>query len=259
MFNPHRKVSSTGQVILGFGAFSSVITLWTIITGLGLVSQAMLPSPMSVINAFYQLGIESGTLWIASAVSLGRILLALVLVMAIGIPFGIVLGASPVLNRFFSPLIDPFRSAPVVALLPLFVMWFGIDEAMKIAFLFTCAVVYLVPMVRDAVIAVPFTYWESAKDLGATDVECITKSVLPIALPRIFDAVATSMSIGWTYITVAEYVNATSGLGQLIQNARRFSAMDQVFVGILTIILLALVSYSAFNLLRKKLFKWEIA
>jgi ABC-type nitrate/sulfonate/bicarbonate transport system permease component len=65
-----------------------------------------------------------------------------------------------------SPLIDPFRSAPVVALLPILVMWLGIGETMKIAFLFIGAVVYLIPMVRDAIQAVPQSYWTSARDLG---------------------------------------------------------------------------------------------
>lgn len=67
-----------------------------------------------------------------------------------------------------------------------------------------------------------------------------------------------STSILWTYITVAEYVNAGAGLGQLIQNARRFSAMDQVFVGIITIVVLALLTHTALTYLRNKLlYHWE--
>ena len=62
----------------------------------------------------------------------------------------------------------------------------------------------------------------------------------------------------WTYITVAEYVNAESGLGQLIQNALRFSAMDQVFVGIGVIVALALVTHQGLHWLKPRLFPWEI-
>jgi ABC-type nitrate/sulfonate/bicarbonate transport system permease component len=61
----------------------------------------------------------------------------------------------------------------------------------------------------------------------------------------------------WTYITVAEYVNAKAGLGQLIQNARRFSAWDQVFAGIIVIIALALVTYQAMLFAKRRLYAWE--
>jgi hypothetical protein len=95
----------------------------------------------------------------------------------IGIPIGIVMGAAPQVNAALSPLVDPFRSAPVVALLPILVMWMGIGESMKIAFLFIGAVVYLIPMVRDAIQAVPQSYWIGARDLGATPWECIRSAV----------------------------------------------------------------------------------
>jgi ABC-type nitrate/sulfonate/bicarbonate transport system permease component len=75
--------------------------------------------------------------------------------------------------------------------------------------------------------------------------------------PRIADAIIVSISVMWTYITVAEYVNAQKGLGQLIQNARRFSAMDQVFAGILVIVALALFTYRVMSALKRKLYPWE--
>jgi ABC-type nitrate/sulfonate/bicarbonate transport system permease component len=136
-------------------------------------------------------------------------------------------------------------------------VWLGIGEEMKIAFLFLGAVVFVIPMVRDAVVAVPSTYWISARDLGATPFEAVRLSVLPMALPRIADAIIVAVSVMWTYITVAEYVNAEKGLGQLIQNARRFSAMDQVLVGIFVIIALALVTYQAMSSIKRRLFPWE--
>lgn len=255
MLNPHIKISSVGAKILGCISFAVVLAVWSVLSGFDLVSNTKLPSPLQVLGAFQQLIV--GPLPEAILASFSRILAAAAIVLLIGIPVGILMGASPIVNGFLSPLVDPFRSAPIVALLPVFVMWFGIDELMKITFLFVCAVVYLIPMVRDAIVSVPYNYWEGAKDLGASDTECITKAVLPIAAPRIFDASVVSISILWTYITVAEYVNAGAGLGQLIQNARRFSAMDQVFVGIFVIIGLALATYTLLMALRRKLYHWE--
>ncbi|MEM6957080.1 MAG: ABC transporter permease subunit, partial [Myxococcota bacterium] len=193
----------------------------------------------------------------ATIASVARVFKAGVLVVVVGVPIGVIMGSSPRVNAFLSPLIDPLRSAPVVAILPILVMWLGIDEAMKIAFLFAGAVVFLVPMVRDAMQAVSQQYWVAARDLGATPFEATWHAVLPLAKPRIADAIIVAVSVMWTYITVAEYVNADEGIGQLIQNARRFSAMDQVFVGIGVIIALALITYGVMTAIKRRLYPWE--
>jgi ABC-type nitrate/sulfonate/bicarbonate transport system permease component len=259
LFNPHAHPKASAKQVIGGLSFTLVIAIWWGIAASGLVSSNKLPSPLDVINAFSYLIWDHGhsMLWDATLASLGRIAMAAVLVLAIGVPTGVVMGSSPIINAALSPLVDPFRSAPIVALLPILVMWLGIGEEMKITFLFLGSVVYLIPLVRDAMVSVPYSYWETAKDLGATDIECITHAVLPIAMPRIFDAAIVATSILWTYITVAEYVNADSGLGQLIQNARRFSAMDQVFAGIITIVALALITHTLLTKLRMKLYFWE--
>jgi ABC-type nitrate/sulfonate/bicarbonate transport system permease component len=181
------------------------------------------------------------------------------LVVFLGLPLGVAMGANPRVNAALSPLVDPFRSAPIVAVLPVLVMWLGIGEASKLTFLFLGSVVYLIPMVRDAIQAVPQTYFISARDLGATPFEAVRHAVLPMAMPRIADAVIVAVSVMWTYITVAEYVNAEVGLGQLISNARRFSAMDQVFVGLIVIIGLALLTYQGMVWLKRRLYPWEVA
>lgn len=258
-WNPYAAMSPGLRRQLGIASVATVLVLWAGIAALGVVSPTRLPSPWAVAQAMLYLTWNEGNsmLFNATLWSAGRVFAAGLLVIAIGIPVGVMMGAAPRLNALLSPLIDPFRSAPVVALLPILVMWLGIGEVMKIAFLFIGAVVYLVPMVRDAIQAVPQSYYISARDLGATPWECITKAVLPMAMPRIADAVVVSISVMWTYITVAEYVNAREGLGQLIQNARRFSAMDQVFAGIIVIIALALVTYQLMRLLKRKLYPWE--
>jgi ABC-type nitrate/sulfonate/bicarbonate transport system permease component len=257
--NPHIPLSPASKRFTALAAFGLVLLIWSALSFGGVVSPNKLPSPLDVLNAFGYLAYHEGQSLLGTAIlgSLGRILAAATLVVAVGLPIGVMMGASPKLNAFLSPLIDPFRSAPVVALLPIFVMWLGIGETMKITFLFMGAVVYMIPLVRDAMVSVPYSFWEGTRDLGGTYWECITKGVLPIAAPRIFDAAIVSTSILWTYITVAEYVNADSGLGQLIQNARRFSAMDQVFAGIITIIVLALLTHTTLSVIKRKIYHWE--
>lgn len=227
------------------------------------VSKNILPSPLACLKAFVYLAWnpekQESMLLNATIASISRVVFATVLVIIAGLPLGVLMGSFPKINAILSPLIDPFRSAPIAALLPIFMMWFGIGEGMKIAFLFAASVVYFVPMVRDAIQAVPSIYWISAVDLGATSWETIKYSLIPIALPRIADAVVTTFSIMFTYLCVSEAVNAQDGLGLLIEDARRFSAMDQVFVGIFVIIGLALLNYKVLVFLKNKLFPWELA
>lgn len=258
-WNPYAVLAPSLRRKLGVASVAAVLIIWSLVSASGMVSPTKLPAPWAVLQALSYLAWHEGKslLLIATMWSVGRVLAAGVLVLAIGIPIGVAMGAAPRINAILSPLIDPFRSAPVVALLPILVMWLGIGETMKIAFLFIGAVVYLIPMVRDAILAVPQSYWISARDLGATPWECVRKAIVPMAMPRIADAVIVGISVMWTYITVAEYVNAREGLGQLIQNARRFSAMDQVFAGIFVIIALALLTYQLMLALKKKLYPWE--
>ena len=248
---------------LGVGSVLLVLMVWGLLAGLSIVHPSKLPAPWDVASAFIRLAWDGdrgeSLLLTATYWSLRRVLFAGTFVVLVGVPIGVTMGASPYVNAALSPLVDPFRSAPIVAVLPILVMWLGIHENVKVAFLFLGAVVYLIPMVRDAIQAVPRTYWISARDLGATPWEAVRLSVIPIALPRIADAIIVSVSIMWTYITVAEYVNAERGLGHLIQNAKRFSAMDQVFVGIGVIILLALATYFVMSAVKRKLFPWETA
>ena len=201
--------------------------------------------------------VSKSILFDATKASVFRVFTATLFSLFIGLPVGMLMGASARINAFLSPIVDPMRSAPVVVFMPLFIMWLGIGEPMKISFLILCAVLQLIPAVRDAVIAVNKNYWISGVDLGATPLESVWHNVIPLAKPRIFTAVINSVSTMWTYITVAEYVNADKGLGQLIQNAKRFSAMDQVFVGIFVIIFLSLITYQGMMFIKNKLYPWE--
>ena len=241
-WNPYLALDPTRRRLLGLASVVGVVILWAALAASGLLSKNQLPSPWSVAEAFAYLSWYEGKsqLAVATMWSVGRVAAASLLVMIVGIPMGILMGASP-----------------KAALLPIMVMWFGIGEGMKIAFLFVGSIVYLTPLVRDAIRSVPEQYLIAAKDIGATQLECITKVLVPLAMPRIMDAIIVGVSVSWTYITVAEYVNAQEGLGQLIANAKRLSAMDQVFAGIIVIMAVALLTYQALMWLKQSLYKWE--
>lgn len=264
-WNPHVPLPPATRRGLALCSVLCVVALWAAVSGLGWATPAFLPAPWDVARALVGLlhrvtaeGSESPLL-VAAAWSTGRVVTAVVLMVLTGVPLGILMGASTRAEAMLSPLVDPLRYAPITAFLPLFILWFGIEESMKVAFLWFGGVVYLIPMVRDAVRAVPVDFVVQAEDIGFTPWECVRHVLVPLALPRIADAIIVDFGIAWTYIVVAEYVNAKEGLGMLIQVARRLSATDQVFALIATILVLALVTDSALRAARRRLFPWEIA
>lgn len=141
MWNPYLPVPARRRRWLGLSAVAAVVIVWAVITGLGLVGPNKLPAPWAAGKAFLYLAWDAETgrslLLTAMLWSVGRVLAAGLLVVAIGVPVGVMMGASPYINACLSPLVDPFRSAPIVALLPILVMWLGIGEAMKIVFCFS--------------------------------------------------------------------------------------------------------------------------
>lgn len=259
MWNPHEPLSPGQRRLLGAVGIGLALVVWSAGNLLIEKGDYFLPAPWTVAAKLVSMLQAEGNLNLLTAIgwSLRRVLIAMVLVIAIGVPVGVLMGSSPRINAVLSPLVDPMRSAPIVAVLPIIVLWFGIEETAKVVFLWLGAAVFLVPMVRDAIVAVPREHLVLAEDLGARPFEAIRHSVLPLALPRVFDAIIVAVSIEWTYITVAEYVNAKSGLGYLIQTSKRLSANDGVFAGILVILLLALITDQTLKWSKRKLFPWE--
>jgi len=259
MWNPHEPLSAGTRRALGAVGLIIALLLWS--GGNLMIDKGdyFLPAPWTVAAKLLSMLQAEGSLNLLTAVgwSLRRVLIAMVLVVGVGVPVGVLMGSSPRINAVLSPLVDPMRSAPIVAVLPIIVLWFGIEETAKVVFLWLGAAVFLIPMVRDAVVAVAREHLILAEDLGATPLEAIRHSVLPLAMPRIFDAIIVAVSIEWTYITVAEYVNAKAGLGYLIQTSKRLSANDGVFAGILVILLLALITDQVLKRLKRRLFPWE--
>src|SRR5438045_6684889 len=109
---------------------------------------------------------------------------------------------------------------PISAFVPLLILWFGIYESQKIAFLFLGVFVYLLPVVVSAIRAVPEELVQTALTLGASKWQVVRTVLVPAALPEIFDSFRVMNAILWTYVILAEAVNPGGGLGYIIELAR---------------------------------------
>ena len=241
---------------LGLVAPVGVIAGWCLVSYGGLAPADFLPSPTEVVKGTLQLFLQYDLLQ-AILVSTRRIALAFLLASAVALPLGILMGAFTPVNRLFEPIVSPLRYMPISAFIPLLILWFGIYEKQKIAFLFLGVFVYLLPVVVTAIRAVPDELVQTALTLGATRMQTIWTVLLPAALPEIFDSFRVMNAISWTYVILAEAVNPEHGLGYMVELARTHQKASWSFAGLLVIGGIGLFTDFVIRSLSALLFRWR--
>ncbi len=221
-----------------------------------LVPAFFLPAPHEVIKSLLYLIFEKNLLS-AVAVSAVRIIKAFALSLAVAVPLGIAMGSFDAINRIFDPIVAPMRYLPITAFIPLLILWFGIDEAQKVAFLFVGTVVYLLPAVVDAIRLVPEELVQTAFTLGATKAQVIRTVLIPAAMPQIFDSFRVMNAIAWTYIILAELVNPQNGIGYILQLAQSHAKPEWSFAGILVVGVIGILTDLIIRAINRLLFSWR--
>lgn len=259
------------QLWIGMALPLLVLGLWIGFTAGSrpLVGPLFLPSPAEVLKVLVRdlfLGKQVGTdyhvevvrvLLDAAGASSLRISVAFLLATAVAVPLGILMGAFEPINRFIDPIMAPLRYMPISAFIPLTILWFGIGEVQKIAFLFLGVFVYLLPVVISAIRAVPEELVQTARTLGAGRLQVITSVLMPAAMPDIFDSFRVMNAISWTYVILAEFVNTTRGLGYLIKLAGDRVKTAEMFAGVIIIGIIGLCTDALIRGAGKLLFPWR--
>ena len=225
--------------------------------GLSLVMNPLfVPSPIRVANDAYILLMDR-TLIRAILYSFGRITAATFLAACIAIPLGILVFNSKLANELITPITGLMRYLPITAFYPLLIMWFGIGEQMKIAFLFFATFVYMLPSVVLALKDVDQNLIDTSLTMGMNKLQLNRYVILPATLPSILQTFVMMYGIGWTYIAVAETINAKYGLGYIIQTSSARGRTDMVFMAIIMIILVSIVFDFVSNKVIRRVFKWR--
>lgn len=211
---------------------------------------------MSVCNAFIEV-VKSGQIFKAIGYSFFRISIATLISALISIPIGILIHNIKQARELFFPVISALRYIPVTAFYPLLIMWFGIDEIMKIAFLFIATFVYMMPSVMLSLEEVNQDLIDTGLTIGMNKIQTITKIQIPSIMPSLMNSFIMMYGIGWTYISVAETVNAKYGLGYIIQQSSSRGKTELVFMSIITIIVISVLFDTLSTKLVKNIFKWR--
>ena len=231
-----------------------LLCIWQI--GSMMTTPLFIPSPLSVWEALIGL-IETGQLISGLWYSLTRISIATILSMTIAIPLALLIYAIKPLKEMISPIISAMRYIPVTAFSPLLILWFGIDETMKISFLFLATFVYVLPSTVLCLEDVPQDLIDTGKSIGMHSYEIISEILLPAALPSIMNSFLMMYGIGWTYVAVVEATNAQKGLGFIINVGSARGKTAVVFAAILIIIIFSYVFDKVGNKIIRKVFKWR--
>lgn len=247
------KVSST---IIGVAGFVILLAIWTAVTSFRLIPRTLLPSPIGVLSALKELHFEDALVR-NMLYSLRLNLLGYLEAIAISLPLGFAIGLFPALRACFTKYIEALRFVPLAAATGLFIAWFGIDDTMKIQFLAVSIIVYLLPVVIQRIDEVDDVYVQTAHTLGATMLQKIQSVFVPAVLSKIIDDIRVLVAISWTYITIAEALNMTGGIGALAYQSARKSRIDKVFAVLVLIVVIGVVQDRLFRQIDKLLFPFK--
>lgn len=176
----------------------------------------------------------SGELFSNIFYSWWRIFQAFVIAAIVAIPLGVCMAAYSGVRAVIEPITTPFRSLPITAFFPLFLGILGMGELMKVGFLWFGMFFYLLATVIEEVNKVPEVFVETAYTVGASRWQVLWL-LFRGSLPGIFASFIILYDIGWTYVILAETVNARRGVGYMIDVARKVLDFDQVFALIILI------------------------
>lgn len=230
--------------------------VWWLISSLGLVKEMFLPSPVLVAQALGDHAAD-GTLWSDMGASTARIFIGFVLATVMAVPIGTLMGVNARIEAALEPLMDFIRYMPVVAFVPLTIVWVGIDESQKFLIIWMGTFFQQVLMVADAVRRTPQGLVRLGETLGLSRVESLVRIVIPSAMPRIWDALRVTLGWAWTWLVVAELVAANVGMGYRITVAQRYLDTPTILAYVFVLGLLGLIFDQVMRAAGRRIFAYQ--
>lgn len=234
-----------------------VLLIWELAGKLGWVRATLLPRPSEIALVLAEL-VLSGELFAHLGISILRVAQGF----AIGAILGVLAGVQIALVKKFrialSLIFGVLRPIPVIAWIPVLILWLGIDEGSKITVIAIGSFWTVLVSVFQGIRSVDKKYLEVATILEKDQTTLLTKVVLPAALPAIFTGVRVGIDVAWRSVVAAELIAAASGIGYMIMYARELSQIDVVLAGVLSIGLTGVLIDQLLLLLEKRLLKWNV-
>lgn len=202
-------------------------------------------------------GYGGTALWVHVGMSVMRALSGFAAAVALGVPLGLLIGRHALLGAAVSPVIGFFRPIPPIAFITLFVFYFGIGEASKIALIFMAAFWYVILTCSDGVRSVPFLLVRAGQNIGLTKRQLFFRVVVPASMPSIMTAIRAASAISWTLVVASELIGAQAGLGFIIIDSAQYFNIPATFIGIILIGLIGLLWELILTVIQRRVLHWE--
>lgn len=230
---------------LGIGILA-ILVAWEFLHRF-VVNPLLLPSPLRVVQTMVEL-LRSGELVTDVVASMRRILVGYTMGCVFGIVFGLLMARSAWVNDLLSPLLEVLRPLSPVAMLPLVLIWFGIDEFAKYFLVSYTAAIIVLLNTASGVNSMPIIRERAAACLGASERQIYLHVILPSAVPYIVTGMRTALGFSFMAIVAAELIAAENGIGYLIMQSRMLIQVDQTFAGLLVLSALGALSDLMFRM-----------
>lgn len=248
------------SALLSLAAIAAALGFWSAVTDGGLVSPKVLVSPIGLVRQFWTMAVDGylGTpLYVHVLASLMRTTVGFVCGAALALPVGLAIGYSPTLYALLSPFLAVLRPIPVIAYIPLAILWFGIGEFSKVLLIAITSFLYMTVNTAAGVKAVPEDVIRAALSLGASRFQLFANVILPESLPYIFAGVRVGAAVSWAVVVSAELIAAQQGLGYIIMDAATFFRIPAVYVGISLIGVIGFAIDRLISFAERRLVHWS--
>ncbi len=236
--------------------FVGLIALWEVGSRTGVISALVLPAPSEALEAFRQL-VESGMLWKHLSASLYRLVVGWTSGTVLGIIVGLMIGLSSLARSGLSPLVSAIFPIPKIALLPLFIIWFGIGEGSKVATILFGTFFPTVIATYGGVDNVDRTLIRMGQSFGLSRASIVRKIIIPGALPAILSGFRISLAIGIVLLVAAEMIAAEFGVGAYVLLAGSLMATDQLIAGVAILSIMGLTIAWLIGKAEKYFLRWR--
>ena len=235
---------------------SALLLLWTASSATGLLDPRILSEPWTVVATAGEL-LSDGRLQENLAISAQRAGLGLFFGIVVGALLALLSGLSRVGEALIDGPVQIKRAIPGLALIPLLILWFGIDETMKVLTITLGVFVPIYLQTHAGLRGIDLRYVELAQTVGLSRAAFVRKVVLPGALPGFFLGLRFAVTGAWVSLVVVEQINATSGIGYMMELARTYGQTNIIVLGLAVYGILGLVSDGAVRFFERKALSWQ--
>lgn len=259
--HPHHRIrpgflyTRAGVWTVRIVTFITLIVAWQVYAS-G-VSRALFATPSEIFGAAIEMTITEGTLWPALAISVGALIAGFGMAVVVGVAIGLLMGRYRVAEYVLDPYVSFLYALPSIALIPLLVIWFGIDTQLRLALVFLAGVFPVIINTMAGVKNVDSELIDVGRVACASERQMVATIVLPAALPFIFAGIRVAMSQALVGVIVAEMTAIITGLGGMIIRFANFFQTANLFVPILAIMAVSVGLTTLLKWLERRLMPWH--